>query len=221
MHLILKKQAIILRKKGYLYSEIGAELGVAKSTAYVWTHQIPLTPKQSQKIASRLSQAQRKKIAKLATINRHHRQERERQLQKQALAIVNNSPLTLNQKRLACALLFWCEGDKDVRSGIKFINSDPAMIQKFLELLRSSFEIDEAKLRALVHLHAYHDSTKQLQYWSRLTGIPLAQFHKPYQKQSTAATIRQDYPGCISIRYLDASLGKLLKMIYSEFSRIT
>jgi hypothetical protein len=118
-----------------------------------------------------------------------------------------------------CSLLFWAEGQKDVRAGVTFINSDPNMIQTFLKLFRHSFEVDESKFHALVHLHEYHDTKVQLEYWSKLTGIPLKQFWKPYLKPHTGKNKRIDYPGCISIRYLDSQFGKLLKMIYIEFSK--
>lgn len=115
--------------------------------------------------------------------------------------------------------MFWCEGEKDVRSGIRFINSDPVMIQTFLSLLRTSFPIKEEKFRALVHLHGYHDPVEQQRFWSEVTGIPLERFHKPYLKPNTGRNTRPGYPGCISIRYQDSSLGKALKMIYSEFGK--
>lgn len=215
----LKYRAIKLRRSGYFYAEIASELGLAKSTAYMWTHKEVLEPKQVNALVERLRQNKRRRIKYLAILKRQKREERDRQIQQNAIQIVNASELALNHKRLLCAILFWCEGGKDVAGGIRFMNSDPEMIRTFLVLLRQSFELDESKFRALVHLHEYHDQQKQLKFWSNLTKIPLGQFNKPYLKPHTGINTREGYPGCISVRYHDGSFGKLLKMIYIEFSK--
>lgn len=214
-----KLLAIKLRQKGYLYSEIAQELGIAKSTACVWTKEITLSAQQMQMLDNKYKAIQHATIEKMASNKRMQRLQREQLLQKKASKIVNNAEMSLNLKRIVCASLFWCEGAKDVTAGVAFINSDPDMISTFLKLFRQSFEIDETKFRALVHLHEYHDVTERLAFWSELTSIPLTQFHKPYLKPHTGINRRYGYPGCISIRYLDSSLGKLLKMIYIEFSK--
>lgn len=157
--------------------------------------------------------------------NKHLLEAKQRLEVKRRLAIavsarrtVKSIDLNEDHSRLLCAIFFWCEGGKDTRSGIRFMNSDPAMIRTFLHLLRSSFKIEESRLRALIHLHQYHDPQKQLSFWSKITDIPPHQFHRPYLKMNTGKNLRPNYPGCVSIRYNDSSLGKLLEMIYIEFS---
>src|SRR3989344_4948050 len=217
----LKERAIALRKSGYLYAEIGRELAIAKSTAYLWTSNETLSPTESTRLIERLKVSKRERIKYLAVLKRQKREERDRLIQQNASRIVKATELTMNHRRLLCSMLFWCEGAKAVSAGITFVNSDPIMAKMFLELLRSSFKLDESKFRALVHLHEYHDRDKQLDFWSRVTKIPLSQFHKPYLKPNTGKNTRENYPGCISIRNFDSALGKLLKMIYIEFSQAT
>ena len=115
--------------------------------------------------------------------------------------------------------MYWCEGGKDVRAGLQFINSDPILIATFLKYFREAFNLDEAKFRALIHLHDYHDPRKQLAYWSEITQIPEAQYHKPYIKPHSGVQKRPNYPGCVSVRYLDSTLGKTMQMIYSELGQ--
>ena len=217
----LRQQAILLRKQGRFYSEIALQLGVAKSTAYAWTYNLDLDNDQRSLISSRLVTSKRQNVKKLAILKSGVRLRREAEVRSKALDIVGNAKLTLDHKRLVCALLFWCEGGKDVAAGIQFINSDPLMVAKFLSLLREAFPVQESKFRALVHLHDYHDPTAQLAYWSEITQIPLLQFHKSYIKPHTGKNIRPGYPGCISVRYLEASLGRLLKAIFIEYSKTT
>lgn len=92
------------------------------------------------------------------------------------------------------------------------------MIKFFLQTLRLSFDIDESKLRCLVHLHSYHNPDKQLNYWSKVSKIPSNQFYKPYFKTSTGKVKRLGYQGCLSVRYQDASLARELTIIYELFS---
>ena len=134
--------------------------------------------------------------------------------------------MTIKREHLKvfCALLFWCEGTKDIHSGIHFVNSDPLLIKTFLSLLRSSFNIREEKLRVCLHLHEYHSPKKQILFWSRVTGIPSSQLIKPYRKPHTAKRIRKDYPGCASVSYYDSSLAKelfiLAKSILNKYGGV-
>jgi transposase-like protein len=214
----IKFNAIKLRKQGLLISEIADRLQVPKSTLHYWTKGLELTDRQKMLITGRLQQAKRQHVQGLAERKLMRQRQKEQAIQLQAKTIVANARLSLDHKRLLCAALFWCEGEKDVSSGIRFINSDPLMIKKFLALLRESFVLDESKFRALVHLHSYHDPVVQLRYWSELTNIPETQFYKPYQKLHTSKQTKVGYQGCISVRYVDAALGKFLKAIFVEYS---
>ena len=46
------------------------------------------------------------------------------------------------------------------------MNSDPMMIAVFMNQLRSSFDLDENKLRALVHIHDYNNDNEIKEFWS-------------------------------------------------------
>lgn len=217
----LKTQAIALRREGYLYSEIALKLGIAKSTAHSWTSKIDISQTTADAILARFTDSQISRIDNMAMVNRSHRLEREKELREKARSIVDNTSIATSHKMIICASLFWCEGTKDAAGGMRFTNSDPIMVRVFLKLLRESFDLDESKFRALVHLHEYHDPKKQQLFWSKLTQIPLKQFNNPYLKPHTGKRKRDEYPGCIRITYLNASFGKLLKMIYIEFSNIS
>jgi hypothetical protein len=219
MKTALKNQAIILRKKGYFYSEIAAKLGVSKSSAHLWTSSIALTDARQKLIESKLHAAKRNNATRLALTNRQRRDAQDEVIRAEARQIVHNLSLDSVHRKLLCAVLLWCEGGKTT-SDVRFINSDPAMVKTFLDLFRASFSLDESKFRALLHVHEYHDQHARLLYWSEVTNIPLSQFHRPYVKPHTGKNTHNGYPGCISIRYHDSTLGKMLKMIYTEFGKI-
>lgn len=121
--------------------------------------------------------------------------------------------------RLYTAILFWCEGSKIDKSGVRFINSDPLLIKTFLCLLRKGFIIEENRFRLLIHLHKYHDEDAQKLFWSSITHIPLKQFNRSYIKKNTGKRIRANYPGCLAIYYNDAKLAREIKAIFKEFAR--
>src|SRR5262245_58089914 len=124
----LRIRAASLRRRGYLYTEIAVRLGVAKSTAYEWTSKLELSPQERDLIKIRLADSKRALVEKLAASKRKRREIRDMGIAKEARAILSRAKLTVDHKKVQCALLFWCEGGKDVAAGIQFINSDPGMV---------------------------------------------------------------------------------------------
>jgi hypothetical protein len=215
----LRQEAEKLRLEGYLYSEITDEIGVAKSTVYGWTHDIEMSDNAKKIVARKIYSSKLLQINKLAKIKSDYVKQKDLLIQNKAKEVVKGIELNNKHQMIICAVLFWCEGGKDVRGGIQFINSDPIMIRLFLKLLREAFGVEEEKFRALVHLHDYHDKDTTLKYWSDITRIPLSRFYKPYRKPNTGKNYHEGYRGCVSIRYSDSQLGKFLKMLYIEFSK--
>lgn len=205
----------MMRKNGYSLSEISQRIKISKSTASLWLHNTTL----DQKALSRLARRQiigRKKTIMIKINNKNQLLEQLRIDARNDIKLVFNNS---NVSKLICAILFWCEGNKSTNL-VKFTNSDPEMIKYYLALLRNGFKIDESKLRALVHLHEYHDENKQIDFWSKLTEIPKNQFYKSYIKSHTSKRTRINYPGCICVTYYDALLAKKLWAYYKEAPQI-
>lgn len=89
------------------------------------------------------------------------------------------------------------------------------MIFTFISLLRKSFTVDESKFRALVQLHEYHEENKIINFWSKITKIPVSQFTKSYLKPNTSKVIRKDYKGTLRIVYYNSQIAHELKAIYN------
>lgn len=214
-HLTIKTKAIALRKKGFSLKEIAEKLNIAKSTASTWLSSINLSISAQKRLANKQILGQYKTVL----LKRRLREKQEKALEKIAFELLKKIFLSKELAKLCCALLWWCEGNKDT-SMIRFTSSDPTLIKNFLFLLRSGFNIDRSKFRALLHLHAYHNEIKQKNFWSRIAKIPLKQFHKSYHKLNTGKRIQNAYPGCIAISYYDAKIAKELKAIYNAFSNL-
>jgi hypothetical protein len=114
-------------------------------------------------------------------------------------------------------MLYWCEGNKSVRDGISFTNSDPKLVKTFVSLLRKVFPLDEKKFRVCMHLHPYHNERRQKKFWSAITGVPTEQFTRPYLKPASKKYQKEGYQGCIRVQYHDSRLTYKLFMMSSSF----
>lgn len=215
-HSISKKAlALKLRKKGFSLMEISDKLHISKSTASVWLAKVELSSLAKKRLEKKQVIGQYKTLLIRKKLREFNKQKRERL----AETILAKIQFDKNLLKLLCALLWWCEGNKEF-TRIRFTSSDSTLINNFLKLFRKAFMVDESKFRALVHLHSYHIDDKQKEFWSKITKIPLSQFSKSYKKNNTAKRTKENYQGCITITYYDATIAKELESIYTMFSSI-
>jgi hypothetical protein len=72
-------------------------------------------------------------------------------------------------------LVIWaCEGTKRNHRQVEMVNDNQLLVMAFISYLRS-FAIDEGRLRARLQCSAEDVTTEQIR-WSKITGIPVAQF---------------------------------------------
>jgi hypothetical protein len=208
----VKAQVLDFRRRGYSIKELARLFNVAKSTASLWTRDIELSSRAKARLLTRIKIGQftaaQKKKARTDALN------------DQLFINAKNSilDLTLNRSaaQLLCAMIYWCEGAKNPEY-VKFVNSDPELVKCFIDLMEKYFDAPRAKIRALMHLHEYHDPEKQLVFWSSKLSIDRRQFHKFYLKPNTGKRIRDNYPGCIAINYYDTMLAKKLLFLAKAF----
>ncbi len=200
--------AVRLRGMGYSFAEMSERLKVSKSTAALWTRTVALSGRAKTRLAMRRELGRlhaRKKRALLVRTALSH-------AERVAYDDVRNLRMNATFFRLLSSLLYWCEGEKsNDDSTLLFANSDPKLVHLYLRSLRSGFPLDESKFRVCVHLHEYHDKQEMVRFWSKVTGIPLRQFIKPYFKAHTGVRKKSDYRGCASVRYYDAGLARLVQ----------
>jgi predicted transcriptional regulator len=207
-----KIRAKFLRRKGYSIHEISNLLKVSKSSASKWVNSVVLDEKAKGRIQKRMLLG---RLRSRETVVERSRKRNEK-INKDAGVVVNDCHLNDSSGKILCALIYLCEGSKCSRS-VNFVNSDPKLISTFLSLLRRNFLLDEKKLRISMHLHRYHNESKQLLFWSKVTRIPKRQFNKTYSKYSTGRYKKEGYQGCVSVRYHDTILASSLLAIGKKF----
>lgn len=135
--------------------------------------------------------------------------------QKKPLSFKIRENLTTEEEKLKIAglMLYWAEGSLGENNHtVDLANSDPKMIRIFLLFLRIICGIDEKRLRVFLYCYANQNIDEVIDFWKKLTKIPVSQFSKPY--------IRTDYKmkhkrimeyGLIHIRYSDKKLVVQIK----------
>ncbi len=200
-----RMHAIQLRHEGMTLNEITARVGVAKSSVSLWVRDLSLSPKARARIMSLQTAGQ--KAAQKTNVEKTRT--KLSAAKNEAHEMIQTLDVTPNLALLSCALLYWCEGEKDKNdTTFTFSNSDAQLIRAFMRLMRCALELDERKFRVRMHLHEYHNQTLQRKFWSDVTGIPEQQFSKTYWKPHTAKTIKNEYPGCIHIEYYDVIIAR-------------
>lgn len=189
-YFLLKAQAIDLRKKGLTYSEILKQMPVAKSTLALWLRDVGLSKKQTQRITEkRLASALRG-----GEIKRQQRIARTEEIHKEAAKDIGK--ISKRELWLMGVMLYWAEGSKEkarrVGSGVRFTNSDAAMIRLFLRWLVVICNVKKQDIYFDLTIHTNHKSrtTEIVHYWANETGYPPEYFTHIYYKQGNPKTKR-------------------------------
>lgn len=193
--------------------EISEVLNIAKSTVSLWSKGVEISNKgelRLEKLAEKFRfrakvAKERKKIKYLSIISRN------------CTVLRVKNIFSKDELKIFLALLFWGEGSKKDRRLI-FMNSDPEMIKAYLYLLRNSFKINKDKLRVVLHLHGYHNKKKQVDYWSKIAKIDKKYF-TIYNKPNSGKRRRDDYQGCVSVRYGDVRILDEIHLIVRRFKK--
>lgn len=191
-----QNQARDLRAQGWTYAEICSELGVSKSSVSLWCRDVLVDAEiWAKKVRESRRHGARTRISSLA-VNRQLEIEHLRTEWRQRVGRLSDDAFLV-----AGAALYAAEGAK-TDGAVKFANSDPRMILFFVTWLRRFFCIDESRLRVRLYLHEGLDLAAANAFWSDLTGIPVAQFTKPYRAVADPSIRTSKHPmGCPSVSY--------------------
>jgi hypothetical protein len=108
------------------------------------------------------------------------------------------------------SVLWWAEGTKARRDKryantwmyhVDFTNTDPEMINLFLEYLRDIVGIDEGRLKLQLQIHTDDNLEELERFWSRRTRIPRTRFYRTIVRP--AGNKAGKTRGTCKIRYCD------------------
>ncbi len=188
-------------------------LGVSKGTISGWIQGVELSEKAQARLRQNYTNGQ---LASQKTIKEKTRQ-KNIEANNFAIDLFKKVKLSSEIISLFCALIYQCEGSKNIKDAITFTNSDPVLVKTFLFLFRRSFDLDEKKLKVLMHLHKYHNEKVQKDFWARVTGIPHEQFNKSYLKPNSGKYKKEGYQGCVQVTYNSAAIGRKIHAVAKMF----
>ncbi|MEX0918327.1 MAG: hypothetical protein WDZ93_04190 [Candidatus Paceibacterota bacterium] len=204
-----REKAIALRKQGYSYKEILAEVPVAKSTLSLWLGDLPLTKNEKLVLKDRKNANITHGRIKAASELRKRRLEREASWLEEARETFFTHKLDpLFHTGVA---LYWAEGSKRVNQW-SFMNSDEEMILVMVKWLHRYGKINTNELffRLYVHKPYAHENCEE--WWAKKIGVRTNQFLKTVYKPTTLGVKkRPNYKGCLRIE-VRKSKGLLCKM---------
>ena len=180
-----------MRKQGYSYNDIYAELGVPKSTLSGWFKDNEFS------YAIREKNIENSKAIWASNITQYNKNRSEqakvRAKQEQALFAKDISILTERELMIVGTALYWAEGDKKNRWRLHFANSDAQMIKLMMCFLYKTCNVDKEKIKAWVQSHPKKQENKLLAFWSDVSGIPKKQFHKTQYSISSSSKLKRPY----------------------------
>jgi hypothetical protein len=195
-----RERARQLRHDGWSVPEIAVEIGVARSTAFRWTQDIPLDS-DSERAQLRRERSKRMTDARWGKF----RQERDqRQADVHAAAQATIGSLSDRDLLLLGAAIYWSEGSKSKpwrRSDkVVLVNSDPALLAVFLRFLES-IGIDRSAIWYRLSIHESADAEAAVTWWSETLGLPPDRFQTTTLKRHVPRTNRRntgdEYHGCL------------------------
>lgn len=198
-----------LRKKGFSYREIMQHVSVVKDTVSRWCRDIPLTEEQRRRLLKNKELGLRKGSLIAAENKRRKRIEITEIITKEALKEIGK--LTKRDKFITGISLYAAEGNKaDNNSG--FSNADPKLIKFMTNWFVEFAKVPKSKLRGAIWLHEGLNENIAKNFWSKLTDIPLNQFHKTYiaKNKIDSKKIRKNIHnfGVFSIRFSGVTIHR-------------
>ncbi len=207
-----------LRKQGYSYNEILQHVSVSKDTISRWCRDIILTEEQTERLLDNKQFGQHKGSLIAAENKRKKRVEAIKRMR--VLGRNDIGELNGRDSFIIGVALYAAEGVKMDRK-VAFTNADPLLIKFMADWFIKHIHVPKERFRGRIWLHNNLDEVIAKEFWSKLTGIPLSQFHKTYlveAKKSKKIRKNLHANGVFSIVINDATIHrKIMGWIYAMF----
>lgn len=138
---------------------------------------------------------------------------------KDPFSIKSNLSIEKEKLKLAALMLYWAEGRKGT-GRIDISNSDPNVILVFLRFLREICGVEERKLAVSLQMFTDQDQSQLMNFWAKITNIPLKQFHRPYVRTARKGsyTYRSKY-GTVLVGLDNIKLKKIIMNWLEEYKK--
>ncbi|GAA2903368.1 hypothetical protein [Streptomyces mexicanus] len=197
----LRERARELRRQGWTYNQIQAELGCSKSSVSLWVRDLPSSQPRDRPDMTAARQGVRRAAAARAAAQEELRD----------AAYTDIGPLSPRELFLVGVGLYWSEGAKakpGAHRRVIFVNSDPNMIKLFLRWL-DLLDVEPHRRRFSVNIHESADISKAEAFWADQVGITVGDLLKTSLKRHNPKTNRtntgEGYHGCLRVAVLQSA----------------
>ncbi|MDQ7910967.1 helix-turn-helix domain-containing protein [Phytohabitans sp. ZYX-F-186] len=224
----LRARAVELRGQGRSVNAIADELGVSKSTAYLWVRHLPFDKDPEAERARRQAHAKVMTDARWGGY-RVARDELETGIRDKAAQWVGR--LKERELVLAGAVLYWSEGAKSKpwrqQHQLDFTNSDPGLVELFIRFVEA-LGVDRRRLTYRVSIHESADALAASRWWADRIGVDVGEMRRPTLKRHKPVTNRHNtgdgYHGCLVVkvprsRRLYVRIEGLMAGVFADLAR--
>ena|SRR3989344_1144882 len=188
-----KIEAIVLRKKGRSIGDIAQTVGASKSIVSKWCRDIALTKEQINSLHEKMmAGSYRGRMIFLEAIRKVRKDETKKLGQE---GIKQIGKISKRDLLVGGAALYWAEGTKSLNAEqASFSNSNPRMILWIMKWFQEVFGVTRERFVIQIRINKLHKKRRKEveQYWSALTGLPMAQFTKTILINSVAKKVYSD-----------------------------
>lgn len=168
--------AVNLRKRGYSYREIAKLCDISVSTASTWLASLPGA---ELIVAENRRKAAKENTSRLLLINKARNTERKKQYKEaERIAKIEFENYRSNPLFMAGLALYVAEGDNTHPRLLRLANSRPELHRLFIRFVTQFLGVEKQAIHFWLLLYPDLEDVKCMQYWSKKTGISVAQFYK-------------------------------------------
>ena len=168
--------AIKLREKGESYKRISKELGVPKSTLNYWFRDLLWSKSIKEKLTEKARRTSRQRIKKVIKSNRERWAKRRASFRQEAKT--EFADLKANCLFVAGVMLYWGEGDQNLKYPVRLTNVNYKMIVLFKKFLLEVCKIKRADIYLSLFLYPDLSENKCKKFWGDKTKTNQERFDK-------------------------------------------
>jgi hypothetical protein len=158
------------------YKEIGEELGIPKSTLNCWFKDLTWSKTIKKRLTEKAIRTSRKRIKKVIKSNKERWEKWRSGLRKEA----KTEFLKFKKDSLFIVgtMLYWGEGDRNLKNSLRLTNTDYRMIFLFKRFLLDICGVKKEDIRLSLFIYPDIDEEKCKKFWSGKIKIGIKQFDK-------------------------------------------
>ncbi|HNY36066.1 MAG TPA: hypothetical protein PLD14_00645 [Candidatus Pacearchaeota archaeon] len=161
--------ALELRKKGKSYKEISKELDISKGTLNAWFKDLIWSKKIKERLTEKAIRVSRKRIKRIIESNRKRWDNRRESFRKEAekeFVKIKLKPLFI-----AGVMLYWGEGDQNLKYPVRLTNVNHRMIVLFKKFLLEICRVKREDIYLSLFIYPDIVEEKCKKFWSDKVGL--------------------------------------------------